>query len=146
VLPGVYTVTIKARGADGPVLKGELRVDSDPRVTFNDADRRARQTTLLTLYELQKSLAATRATTATARLASDTELGKLQADLTAELSTASTLSRAIEGFSGLPTADQRRQVEWVLDDAAKTVEALNRVLHTDMPAPPRLMAIPAKRQ
>src|SRR6185503_17037941 len=106
---------------------------------FPDADRRARQAVLMKLYDLQKSLAATRAASASARLASDTQLGQLQAEIAAEIGTAGTLARAIEGYSGLPTADQRRQIDWLLDDAARTVAALNRILHTDMPALPRPM-------
>jgi hypothetical protein len=136
VLPGTYTVTVQPGDGVTP-LKGTIRVEGDPRVVFSDADRRTRQTTLLKLYDLQKSLAATRAASATARVASDTQLAQLQAEITAQINAASILSRAIEGFSALPTSDQRRQVEWVLDDAAKTVGALNRILHTDMPAPPR---------
>ena len=146
VLPGVYTVTVRVFGVDGRALKGELRVEGDPRVNFPDSDRRARQAALLNLYQLQKSLALARATTATARVAADTGLAQLQAEITAELNTASALSRAIEGYSGLPTSDQRDQIDWVLDDAAKTIAALNRVLRTEMPAPARLMAIPAKRR
>jgi photosystem II stability/assembly factor-like uncharacterized protein len=138
VLPGVYTVTVSGAGLEGRTLKGELRVEGDPRVNFPEADRRARQTMLLNLHELQKSLAVARATTATARVASDTRLAQLQAEINAELNTASTLSRAIEGYSGLPTSDQRRQVEWVLDDAKKTVDALNQVLRTEMPIPASL--------
>jgi len=138
VLPGVYTVTVNGVGVEARTLKGELRVEGDPRVNFPEADRRARQTTLLNLYELQKSLTVARATTATARVASDTRLAQLQAEITAELNTASTLSRAIEGYSGLPTNDQRRQVEWVVDDARKTVDTLNQVLRTEMPIPPPL--------
>jgi photosystem II stability/assembly factor-like uncharacterized protein len=138
VLPGVYSVTVSGVTVDGRTLKGELRVDGDPRVSFPDADRRARQTVLLTLYELQKSLARARVTTATARVASDARLAQLQTEIAAELNTASALSRAIEGYSGLPTSDQRRQIDWVLDDASKTIDALNQVLRTEMPAPVRL--------
>jgi hypothetical protein len=137
VLPGVYTVTVRAGGADGAVIKGTLRVEGDPRVVFSDADRRSRQAALMKLYDLQKSLAATRAASAAVRVASETQLAPLQAELAAEINTASALSRAIEGYSGLPTSDQRRQIEWVLEDGARTVSALNRVLHTEMPAPPR---------
>jgi hypothetical protein len=128
VLPGSYIVTIDAPGAAAQSLKGELRVDVDPRVTFSDADRRARQTTLLRLYQLQKSLATARASTSTTRIGNDTRLAQLQGEITIELNTAGNLSRAIEGYSGLPTADQKRQVDWVVDDAAKTLQALNRVL------------------
>jgi photosystem II stability/assembly factor-like uncharacterized protein len=138
VLPGAYVVTVQGSGPEFPApLKGTLRVDGDPRVAFADADRRARQAMLLKLYELQKSLAALRATSATARVASDSQLGSLQAEIGMEISTASTLSRAIEGFSALPTSDQRRQVEWLLEDAARTIGAVNRVLHAETPALPR---------
>jgi len=67
------------------------------------------------------------------------QLAQLQAEVSAEINAAAALSRAIEGYSGLPTSDQRRQIEWLLDDAARSVGALNRVLHTDMPLPrPRI--------
>jgi hypothetical protein len=135
VLPGVYTVTVTVAGVGGKPLKGELRVEGDPRVSFSDADRRARQAALLMLYELEKSLSAARASSATARVGADTRLAQLQAEIAAELNTASALSRAIEGYSGLPTSDQRRQIEWVVDDGSKTLDALNRVLRTEMPAP-----------
>jgi len=136
VLPGVYTVTVQG-GGDNLALKGTLRVEGDPRVVFPDADRRARQAVLMKLYDLQKSLAAARAASAAARLASDTQLGQLQAEIAAEIGTAANLARAIEGYSGLPTSDQRRQIDWLMDDATRTVAALNRILHTDMPALPR---------
>jgi hypothetical protein len=123
-------VTIDAPGAAVRPLKGELRVEGDPRANVSEADRRARQTTLLTLYQLQKALATARASSATARPGNDTRLGQLQAEITSELNTASALSRAIEGYSGLPTADQKRQVEWVVEDAKKTMGALGRVLQT----------------
>ena len=145
VLPGVYTVTVTVAGVGKP-LKGELRVEGDPRVSFSDADRRSRQAALLTLYELEKSLSAARASSATARVGADTRLAQLQAEIAAELNTASALSRAIEGYSGLPTSDQRRQIEWVVDDGSKTVDALNRVLRTETPAPAQLMDIPAGRR
>jgi hypothetical protein len=117
VLPDVYLITTTIGGR---VLKGELHVEGDPRVTFPDADRRTRQTALLNLYALQKSLA----------------------DLVAQSNAINSLSRAIEGYSGLPTADQYRQLDWAFEDAAKAVEALNRMLQTDT-APPRL-TVPAK--
>ena len=41
------------------------------------------------------------------------------------------LSRAIEGYSGLPTTDQRRQIDWVFQDVSATVESLNKLLRND---------------
>jgi hypothetical protein len=143
VLPGVYTVTVSAAGRQ---LKGEVHVEGDPRIAFPDADRRARQTALLNLYELQKSLVAARAAMSAASNQRDVNSGllPLQAEITTELNTAGALSRAIEGYSGLPTADQRRQLDWVFDDASKTVDELNRVLHSDVRTPSR-PAAPARR-
>jgi photosystem II stability/assembly factor-like uncharacterized protein len=153
VMPGVYTVTVNVAGRP---LKGELRVEGDPRVSFPDADRRARQTALLNLYELYKSLAVARAAAVTAGAPSTTasrnaqagkadngaQITRLQADISAELNTINGLSRGIEGYAGLPTADQRRQIDWVFEDAAKTVDALNRVLQTD--TPPARLTVPVK--
>ena len=154
MLPGGYTVTVKAAGRS---LKGALRIDGDPRITFADSDRRARQTALLNLYALQKSLSAARVAGATAAGQLDTPGGRgiassradagsrllqVQADLVAQFNAATNLSRAIEGYSGLPTADQRRQIDWAFDDAAKAIDALNRVLQTD--TTPSRLTVPAK--
>ena len=154
VLPGVYTVTVTVEGRS---LTGEVRVEGDPRIDVSDADRLARQTALLNLYALQKSLTAARVAAATAAGQLDTpggggvnssrsdaasHLTQVMADLVAQFDAASNLSRSIEGYSGLPTADQRRQLDWAFDDAVTAVEALNRVLQTDT-APPRL-TVPAK--
>ena len=154
MLPAVYTVTVNAAGRS---LKGELHVEGDPRVTFSDADRHTRQTALLNLYALQKSLSAARTAGATAagqldapggrgivssRADTSSRLTQVQADLVAQFNAVNSLSRAIEGYSGLPTADQRRQLDWAFEDAAKAVEALNRVLQTDTGS--SRLTVPAK--
>ena len=141
VVPGTYTVTIRAGER---ALNGAIRVDGDPRVTFPDADRQARQAALINLYDLQKTLAAARTASRFAITRLDalkradnsekslqTRVSQLQAEITAELTTASALSRAIEGYSGLPTADQRRQIDWVFHDVSTTVEMLNALLRND---------------
>ena len=139
VLPGTYGVTVRLLSRQ---LAGEIRVEGDPRANFSDADRRTRQTALLALYELQKTLATARtaaisaasrfdALTGEARTASADSEGRLtaiRADITAQLTSIASLSRAIEGYSGLPTADQRRQLDWALDDGKKTVSEMNRIL------------------
>ena len=66
----------------------------------------------------------------------------MQADLVAQFNAVNSLSRAIEGYSGLPTADQRRQLDWAFDDAARAIAAMNTVLQTDT-APSRL-TVPTK--
>jgi len=155
VLPGAYTVTVRAGGRE---LKGQLRVESDPRVSMTDVDRRARQSVLLALYDLQKTLGSARtaaraaigeldALTRGGRGADEGLEGRLaqaQTEISAQLVTATGLSRAIEGYSGLPTADQRRQLDWAFDDVSRTVAALNRVL-IDLPSKPKPIAAPARR-
>ena len=154
VLPGVYTVTVSAAGRS---LNGELRVEGDPRATFSDADRRTRQNALLNLYALQKSLSAARVAGATAagqfdfqgargiassRADAASRLTQVQADLVAQFNAVTSLARAIEGYSGVPTTDQRRQLDWAFDGAGRAIEAMNIVLRTDT-APSRL-TVPAK--
>jgi photosystem II stability/assembly factor-like uncharacterized protein len=155
VLPGTYSVTID--GAAHP-LKGELKVDVDPRVAFSDADRRARQATLLDLHDLIRALSAARTAAATGVVRAEATnraapgdrydpaegLRSLQTQFAALINSASTLSRSIEGYSGLPTADQRRQIDWAFDDARRALDTLNRTLQTDGP-PSQQLSLP-KRQ
>jgi hypothetical protein len=154
VLPGVYSLTVDAAGRQ---LKGELKIEGDPRVTFPDTDRRERQTLLVKLYELQKSLVGAR-TAASAGIAHfDAVVGTarkdhqpqerllaLQTEIGVETTAIASLFRSIEGYSGLPTADQRRQIGWMFDDAAKTVDALNDALRADGARPTQLINIPAR--
>ncbi len=76
------------------------------------------------------------------RADASSRLTRVQADLLAQFNAVTNLSRAIEGYSGLPTADQRKQVDWAFEDAAKAIDALNRILQTDT-APSRL-TVPTK--
>ncbi len=138
VLPGVYGVAVIA---GGKTLTSQIRVDVDPRILFSDADRRTRQTALMRLYELQKTLGTARAagrmlaTRLDAQPGGDkstaTRVTELQAQITAELNTTANLSRAIEGYSGLPTADQQRQLGWSFQDVSATVESLNAILRAN---------------
>ena len=41
--------------------------------------------------------------------------------------------------------DQKKQLDWALEDASRTVEAVNRLLRTDTPMPAPLVAAPARR-
>ena len=155
VLPGSYTATLKRTGASGE-LKRDFEVTGDPRVTFSEADRATRQTVLMDVYELQKSLGQARSAVralagqladvkkdlgTAAAAAAAANVGKLasraaevQTDVDREFNTINGVGRAIEGFSGLPTADQRREIEWTFTDATASVQELNRLLQTDVPA------------
>ncbi|HEV2986686.1 MAG TPA: hypothetical protein VGX46_19965 [Vicinamibacterales bacterium] len=141
VVPGTYTVTVKAVGRE---LRAPIRVEGDPRAAFSDAERRERQTVLLNLYDLQKTLASARTASrfATSRLESlkraedpdrtvQSRMAQMQTEILAEVNTVSALSRAIEGYSGPPTADQRRQIDWVFQDVSATVDSLNKLLRND---------------
>ncbi|HJZ78374.1 MAG TPA: hypothetical protein VKE51_41890 [Vicinamibacterales bacterium] len=156
VLPGVYTVTI-----DGAprILKGELKVTGDPRVGFSDADRRSRQTALIDLYGLVKALGSARSAAASGLARSDgtthatrpggpdpaDTLRAVQARIDALINSASGLSRTIEGYSGVPTADQRRQIDWAFDDARQAMDALNRALQTEGAASAEQLSIPRRQ-
>jgi photosystem II stability/assembly factor-like uncharacterized protein len=148
VLPGTYSVSIKA---DGRNFTGIVTVEGDPRITFSEADRSTRQSALADLYDVQKTLAAARkaarilvaqtetmkqevATPVAALDALADHLSQIQVDLSKHANTASSLSRSIEGYSGLPTADQKRQIDWVFDDATSGVTALNHVIQSEAPA------------
>lgn len=163
VLPGTYTVHVRAAGRPGTNgaldLKAPLRVEGDPRVTMTLSDRLSRQALLLNLYELQKSLASARtaARTATGQVEARRKgapspipdaaarLSQIQADATSQLNTAANLSRAIEGYSGLATADQRRQIDWAFDDARKTIDELSDLLQSEgLPSSVRAL-LPARR-
>jgi photosystem II stability/assembly factor-like uncharacterized protein len=148
VLPGTYDVSIKTSGR---TLAGKVTVDADPRVTFSDADRQTRQSALSDLYQLQKTLASARK--AARMLAAQTDamknevaapaasldaladhLAQIQAELGRQANSASGLSRSIEGYSGVPTADQHREIDWLFEDTTGGITALNRVIQTEAPA------------
>jgi photosystem II stability/assembly factor-like uncharacterized protein len=173
VVPGTYAVSIKTGARE---LHGDLIVDGDPRTTFSDSDRRTRQSALMDLYDLQKTLAAARkaartlvaqaesvrkdlAKPAAALDALADRVTRLQSELNTQMNTASGLSRSIEGYSGLPTSDQKRQIDWAFEDATKSVAALNTAIQTDAlnvysdllkqgawPARPQPVAPPAKKR
>jgi hypothetical protein len=154
VLPGKYHVTLKVPGSNRE-LKGEVAVEGDPLANFSEADRRARQAVMLSLYGLQKSLGNAR-TTAQALVAQmdsikkdvtaggsndatkraddlAAHLNQILTDINREFSAAGGLIRPIESFSGLPSADQMRQVDWSFEDATKTVNELNSVIRAEIP-------------
>jgi photosystem II stability/assembly factor-like uncharacterized protein len=153
VLPGKYRVIIKTPAR---VLTSALLVESDPRVTVTEGDRRARQSFLISAYDLQKTLASARfaARTAASRLDALKKNGKataedasvrlvrVDAEINTTLGAANALARSVDGYSGLPTSDQRKQLDWLFDDATRAIEELNRL---DLPASPGPVPLPRKR-
>jgi photosystem II stability/assembly factor-like uncharacterized protein len=122
VMPGKYTVRVTV--PSGRTLTSAFSVDLDPRLHVSEADRRARQAALLRLYELEKSIDRARAS----GKKEDASVARLQGELATELNAAAALSRAIDGYSGAPTADQRRQIDWISGDTAKTIAELTRAV------------------
>ena len=128
-----------------------MTVESDPaRPCPTPTDARARST-LVDLYDLEKTIGTARAASRTLAAQAEslkkavaqpaaaldklaTNLSQVERELNSQMNAASALSRAIDGYSGLPTTDQKRQVDWVFEDATRSVAALNTVIQTDAPA------------
>ena len=140
VLPGSYGIVLKAPGVRRE-LKATLVVERDPRASFSEADRRTRQTALMDLYALQQTLGRARVASRDARPAPT----QVQGAITSQFTAIGNLSRAIEGYSGVPTADQHRQIGSAFDEVAKIVAEVNRLLRSDTAAPPQPIHVPQKR-
>jgi hypothetical protein len=166
VLPGIYQVIVAT--PEGGELKGQVTVEGDPRIVISDADRRLRHSTLLDLYELQKTLAAVQ--TSARRAADEVEMvrkrltdagasseealgdvvkmadrvSQTRRGLDSQLSTVNALARAIEGYTGRPTPSQLQRIDWAFEDVTKLVEGLNGILQTDVPALSTATATPPR--
>jgi hypothetical protein len=153
VLPGKYHVALKVPGVT-PELGGEVAVEGDPLASFSDADRRARQAVLMSIYGMQKTLSTalhaaqalsgqidsirkdlTSEEAVTTKRVDDlaARIAQLPLEINREISAGGSLLRPIETYSGLPTGDQQRQVDWVFEDATKSVNDLNHMVQTEIP-------------
>jgi len=140
VLPGSYGIALNAPGANRE-LNATLVVERDPRAGFSDADRRTRQTALMDLYSLQQTLATARTATRDVRPAPT----NIHGAIAAQINVIGNLARAIEGYSGVPTADQHRQIGWAFDEVGRIVTEVNRLLRSATAAPSQPIAVPPKR-
>ncbi|HYV97224.1 MAG TPA: hypothetical protein VE967_07235, partial [Gemmatimonadaceae bacterium] len=153
VQPGKYHVSVKVPGATAP-LTGDLTVESDPADVLTAVERKARSDAVMSLYAMQKSLVPVR--TAARALVDQADSLKQDLNLTPEgaakadtlvthitalhnevnriLAAVGGLIRPIESFSSVPTADQRAQMLWAQEDAAKMIADLNKTTQTDIPA------------
>ena len=152
VLPGKYTLTMTAAGT--PPLTTTVTVLPDPNFAISDADRRTRETSLMSAYALQQQLVSARDTyqlvstqigTIRANLGpagdgSSVPLDRVaamalqvQGELTRTLTDAYNLESAIDGYQGLPTAQQLRELDWAWQDATAGVTALNRLIQRELP-------------
>lgn len=88
VVPGVYTATVRAAGAEQRV---ELRVDADPAFPLPDAERTARREFLTNVQALQSELA-----TASARLQNvRAQVGALETQLKAQTDAPAGVTAAL---------------------------------------------------
>ena len=150
-MPGTYTVSVAVPGVAKP-LTSKVVVEGDPLPKFSAADRAARQHMLMQVYEWTHTLGAARVA-ARALIAQRDSItadfgagGKTQADsINARVSRASAdLDRVftamngqrapIEGWSGLPSVDQQHSLGYAVEDAAKDVAQLNKLIAADLPA------------
>jgi photosystem II stability/assembly factor-like uncharacterized protein len=173
VLPGRYTVAIGS-------LKREVTVDPDPHFTITEPDRAKRHAAILAAYSVQQQLVPARDA---ARTLADQmaglrqyfsavgesgkasleaidkvipEIAKAQAQIDRAIASAAQVENAMDGYDGLPTTAQLRQVDWAWEDAATSANALNKLIIETIPAayasmggvvkPPRLdpVAVPAR--
>jgi photosystem II stability/assembly factor-like uncharacterized protein len=148
VLPGVYSMRVAIPGLKTPLTR-TVAVEADPLPRFSAPDRAARQIVLLSIYDWTKALGE-------ARLAARALVGQrdsIKADVAGSAAdslnarigrTATAIDRAllavngqrgpIEGWSGQPTADQRKAVGYAIDDARKAINDLNKLITTEIPA------------
>ena len=159
VLPGIYRVAARVGGEGGTELHGELRVEPDPYIPIDEADRRARREALLDLHELLRSLGEVRDAVAPLaeqialvddqlrddhdaaplreildRLDELTEtISGVEERVDGQLGHLGRLAGGIEEYPGAPRPDDLRQIEWAFDDVGDLVEELNQLTGTDLP-------------
>ncbi len=150
VMPGRYKVTLKVPGVSAD-LHGEMIVEGDPLTNFSDLDRRARATIVMSVFSLQKSLVAAHNGARALNAQSPTfktdlaaggaktdsliaHIARLQGDADRVLATTNGSIRTIESWSGAPTADQRKQLEYASEDASKVIGEINKLIQTEIPA------------
>jgi photosystem II stability/assembly factor-like uncharacterized protein len=141
-LPGNYKVTVTIGG--GSTLSGTVAVLPDPEFPISDADRRTREMAIMSAYSLQQQLTAARQAyekvsgqMAGARMngaspvAAD-RLSALAGDLLDQiahcLTEAYNVEMAIDGYQGLPTGAQLRDLDRLWEDGIATVAGLNRLI------------------
>jgi len=150
VMPGKYSVTVTA--SDGISLTTPVTVLPDPHFTISDADRKSRETAIMSTYSLQQQLAPARETYQTlAGIMANIRLNigspngpgaldrvvsqanQIQTQITRALTDAYNLENAMDAYQGVPTAAQLKELDWIWDDAIASVRALNRVIQQDVP-------------
>jgi hypothetical protein len=158
-MPGTYAVRVSVPGIAKP-LTGTVLVDADPLPHFSATDRAARQAILMSIYDWTRALgeghAAARALinqrdSITADLTANggskargdslnARVAELAGDIDRAMQAVNAQRGSIEGWSGLPTVDQRKAVGYAIDDGQKALTALNALITTEIPAAYRQVA------
>ncbi len=155
VLPGVYTVAVAVPG--GVALKSTVKVLPDPHFPVSDADRQSREASVMSAYTLQQQLLPARdaaqtlgqqitamrqyltsagegGQTALAALEKAApDVGRISGEVSRTLAAAGRVETAIDGYDGLPTAAQLREIDWAWEDAVNAVAGLNKLIEHQMP-------------
>jgi photosystem II stability/assembly factor-like uncharacterized protein len=154
VLPGKYSVQLRVSGAE---FSQDIEVRGDPRIQISDADRKARQAALMSVYELNKSIRDANQTVARlngqlsdlqtllegnedapdelkqeAKQLSD-DVGTLRQELNRAGRNA-RVANAIDGSTTRPTADQEWQIDRAWGQVPGLVEQINEIVTTRLPA------------
>ena len=115
------------------------------------ADREARQSVIMSLYGLQKTLLTARGASRALLQQADgikqdlarggaqvdsllKRVTQTDAELDRLMSLAGSIARNIESLNAAPLADQRQQAAWAFADASRAITMLNRTTQTDLPA------------
>jgi hypothetical protein len=147
VMPGTYAVRVTIPGVKEP-LAGRVVVEGDPLPKFAAADRAARQAILMRVYDWTRTLGEARTALRALSAQRDSiksDLGspadslnaritRLGADVDRAFNAVNAQRAPIEGWSGLPSVDQRKAIDYALDDARKAMADLNKLVATDIPA------------
>jgi photosystem II stability/assembly factor-like uncharacterized protein len=154
VMPGSYSVRVSVAGVAQP-LAGTAVVEADPLPRFSAADRAARQTILMRIYEwthalgearlAERALMAQRDSIKADLAAGGADAGSRADSLAARITrlsgdidrvfTAVNGERSpIEGWSGPPSVDQQKSLGYAIEDAQKALAELDRLAATDIPA------------
>ena len=96
------------------------------------AQKVAEQVAAIRQYLLAAGAGASGALAATEKVAA--QIGRVQGQVARALAGAGQAQSAMDGYAGLPTEAQLRQLDWAWEDAAAGVSALNQAIQQDMPA------------
>jgi hypothetical protein len=135
-------------------MTGSVTVLPDPHFPISDAARQTRDTAVMSVYgllqqlgpsrdallSLSSQIAAMRANAGAAGEAARVLLERVAAQvsqqqnqLTHIQTDAATLQDAMDGYAGVPTVAQLSQLDWIWEDAAAEVAAVNRLIQQDLP-------------